>query len=265
MLFSGSMVSKQVRLFNFRMGNDLPAFFILGPSYIESKKGALEVAEQLTNASNKLGFKFVYSASFNEIEGSQGIGFLKSLQVLEEIREVYGCPIMMEVYTEEQCMVVSKRVDIVRIPPNLCKQTDLLVAAISNGKIVNVVKGEFLAPEDMERIVRNVNYGSNANIMITECGSCFGYNDSVVDMRSVDVLLETGYPIMVEPGSALRGDNTLRQTEVIARAAVAVGISGITFNVHNGNPVSANDIYIGDLYTIIGKLIDIDKSVKYYE
>jgi 2-dehydro-3-deoxyphosphooctonate aldolase (KDO 8-P synthase) len=238
-----------------RFGNVLPLVLIAGPCALESRAHGLEMAAALKEMTASLGIGLVYKSSFDKAnrtsgEAPRGIGMAKGLEILAEIRECFGLALITDVHEAGQCSVAAQTVDILQIPAFLCRQTDLLVAAAKTGKVVNVKKGQFLAPWDMAHVAAKIRHAGKPahkpNVMLTERGTSFGYNTLVSDMRALPVLAQTGAPVIFDathsvqqPGG--RGDTSGGQREfvpVLARAAVAVGVAGVFIETHD-NPDAA--------------------------
>jgi 2-dehydro-3-deoxyphosphooctonate aldolase (KDO 8-P synthase) len=230
---------------NVKFGNALPLAVMAGPCALESRAHALEVASALKEIAGRLGIGLVYKSSFdkaNRTSGTsgRGIGLDEALPVFAEIRSKLGLPVVTDVHEPEQCARVAQAVDILQIPAFLSRQTDLLVAAARTGKVVNVKKGQFLAPWDMTNVVAKVTDAGNANVLVTERGVSFGYNTLVSDMRALPILARTGAPVIFDathsvqqPGG--KGGTTGGEREfvpVLARAAVAVGVAGVFIETH---------------------------------
>lgn len=228
-----------------KFGNALPLAVIAGPCALESRAHALEVASALKEIAGRLGIGLVYKSSFdkaNRTSGTsgRGIGLDQALPVFEEIRSKLGLPVLTDVHEPEQCARVARAVDILQIPAFLSRQTDLLVAAAKTGKVVNVKKGQFLAPWDMANVVAKVTDAGNANVLVTERGVSFGYNTLVSDMRALPILARTGAPVIFDathsvqqPGGQGGSSGGERQfVPVLARAAVAVGVAGVFIETH---------------------------------
>ncbi|CAN0589223.1 unnamed protein product, partial [Laminaria digitata] len=186
-----------------KVGNDLPLTLIAGPCAMESRQHALDMAGALTEVTKALGIGLIYKTSFDKanrtsISSGRGVGLEDALPVFQEVRSTFGCPVLTDVHERDQCAALKSAVDVLQIPAFLCRQTDLLVAAAQTGLVVNVKKGQFLAPWDMKNVVAKVAESGNPNIMITERGTSFGYNTLVSDMRSLPVLRETGYPVVFD-------------------------------------------------------------------
>ncbi|GAA0591506.1 3-deoxy-8-phosphooctulonate synthase [Caenispirillum bisanense] len=228
------------------LGNDLPLALIAGPCQMESREHALEVASALKEMTAALGMGFIYKSSFDKanrtsLSGKRGLGLEKALPVFAEIRESLGLPVLTDIHTAEQCKPVAEAVDILQIPAFLCRQTDLLIAAAETGAVVNVKKGQFLAPWDMKNVVAKLDDSGNRNVIVTERGASFGYNTLVTDMRGLPQMAhDTGCPVVMDAthsvqqpggqGQSSGGDR--RFAPVLARAAVAVGIAGVFIETH---------------------------------
>ncbi len=230
-----------------RFGNALPLAIIAGPCQMESRDHAMMMAENLKAIATRLSLPLVFKASFDKAnrtsaKGARGIGLENALPVFREIKDRFGLPVTTDVHTEAQCAAVADVVDILQIPAFLCRQTDLLVAAAATGCVVNVKKGQFLAPWDMANVSEKVRSAGNPNVMVTERGASFGYNTLVSDMRSLPIMAEAcGAPVIFDathsvqqPGG--KGSSTGGQREfvpVLARAAVAVGVAGVFIETHD--------------------------------
>jgi len=229
-----------------QFGNSLPLALIAGPCQLESRDHAFEVAAALKDIAARLGIGLVYKTSFDKANrtsasGVRGIGLKQALPIFAEIREKFGLPVLTDVHEQDQCAPVAEAVDILQIPAFLSRQTDLLVAAAKTGKIVNIKKGQFLAPWDMKNAVGKVTGAGNANVMVTERGASFGYNTLVSDMRALPILARTtGAPVIFDathsvqqPGGQGASSGGEREfVPVLARAAVAVGVAGVFIETH---------------------------------
>jgi len=229
-----------------KFGNALPLAVIAGPCQLESRAHALEVASALKEIAARLGIGLVYKTSFDKANrtsasGARGIGLDKALPVFAEIRSSLGLPVLTDVHEPEQCARVAEAVDVLQIPAFLCRQTDLLLAAAATGRVVNVKKGQFLAPWDMANVVAKVTGAGNANVLVTERGVSFGYNTLVSDMRALPILARTtGAPVIFDathsvqqPGGKGASSGGEREfVPVLARAAVAVGVAGVFIETH---------------------------------
>ncbi|MBV9982156.1 3-deoxy-8-phosphooctulonate synthase [Bradyrhizobium sp.] len=227
-------------------GNNLPLAVIAGPCQLESRTHALEVATALKEISGRLGIGLVYKTSFDKANrtsasGQRGLGLNKSLPIFAEIRSSLGLPVLTDIHEAAQCAEVAEAVDILQIPAFLCRQTDLLLAAAATGKVVNVKKGQFLAPWDMANVVTKITGAGNPNVLVTERGASFGYNTLVSDMRALPILSRTtGAPVIFDathsvqqPGGKGTSSGGEREfVPVLARAAVAVGVAGVFIETH---------------------------------
>jgi 2-dehydro-3-deoxyphosphooctonate aldolase (KDO 8-P synthase) len=264
---------------NVRFGNSLPLALIAGPCQLESREHAFMVAGRLLEICNRLRIGLVYKSSFDKanrtsLTGRRGMGLEKSLQVFADIRSELGLPVLTDVHTEEQCGILSPVVDVLQIPAFLCRQTDLLVAAAATGRVVNVKKGQFLAPWDMKNVAAKITGSGNPNVMLTERGVSFGYNTLVSDMRSLPILAETGAPVIFDAthsvqqpggqGASSGGDR--RMVPVLARAAVAVGVAGLFVETHqdpdNAPSDGPNMVPLDQMETLLRKLMAIDEIAK---
>ena len=262
-----------------RFGNDLPLALIAGPCQMESRDHALEVALALKETSDKLGIGLVFKTSFDKanrtsVKGQRGMGLAAALPVFVEIRERTGLPVLTDVHDASQCAPVAEVVDVLQIPAFLCRQTDLLVAAAKTGRVVNVKKGQFLAPWDMVNVAAKVTESGNPNVMLTERGVSFGYNTQVTDMRALPIMAEIGAPVIFDathsvqqPGG--KGASSGGQREfvpVLARAAVAVGVAGVFIETHpdpdNAPSDGPNMVPLRDFHALIAELQEFDRLAK---
>ena len=252
--------------------------FIAGPCVIESVEGTMDLAEKLVKLAKDLKVPFVFKASFDKanrtsIDSYRGPGILEGLDILKEVRDRFNVPVLTDIHEPWQAEFAADVVDILQIPAFLCRQTDLVVAAAETGKVVNVKKAQFLAPEDMRNVIAKMEAVGNSNIILTERGASFGYNNLVADMRSLLIMREFGYPVVFDathsvqrPGGAgtcSGGDG--RWAPALARAAVATGVDGIFMETHV-NPAEAlsdkaNAIAFKDLKRVWQKLIAIHAIV----
>src|ERR1700751_948349 len=228
-----------------KFGNDLPLSIIAGPCQLESRAHALEVASALKEIASRLKIGLVYKTSFDKANrtsasAERGLGLAQSLPIFAEIRSSLGLPVLTDVQEAAQCPDVAQAVDLLQIPAFLCRQTDLLLAAAATGKVVNVKKGQFLAPWDMANVVSKITGGGNPNVLVTERGVSFGYNTLVPDMRALPVLAQTGAPVIFDATHSVQqpggqGTSSGGQREfvpVLARAATAVGVAGVFTETH---------------------------------
>ncbi|MEW6257407.1 MAG: 3-deoxy-8-phosphooctulonate synthase [Pseudomonadota bacterium] len=234
-----------VTLGSVRFANTLPVAVIAGPCQLESRAHALEVASALKEIAQKQGFGLVYKTSFDKANrtsasAQRGLGLEKSLPIFAEIRESLGLPVLTDVHDAAQCAQVAEAVDILQIPAFLCRQTDLLLAAAATGRVVNVKKGQFLAPWDMENVVAKITGAGNPNVLLTDRGTSFGYNTLVTDFRGLPIMARTGAPVIFDATHSVQqpggqGTSSGGQREfvpVLSRAAVAVGVAGLFIETH---------------------------------
>ncbi|NLR95984.1 3-deoxy-8-phosphooctulonate synthase [Rhizobium sp. P38BS-XIX] len=252
---------------------------IAGPCQMESRDHAFMVAGVLKELCAKLGIGLVYKSSFDKanrtsLSGKRGIGLEKALEVFADLKKEYGFPVLTDIHTEEQCAIVSQTVDILQIPAFLSRQTDLLVAAAKTGRVVNVKKGQFLAPWDMKNVLAKLNESGNPNILLCERGASFGYNTLVSDMRSLPIMAAMGAPVIFDAthsvqqpggqGGSTGGDR--RFVETLARAAVAVGVAGVFVETHedpdNAPSDGPNMVYLKDMPRLLEKLLAFDAIAK---
>lgn len=227
------------------MGNEKPLTIIAGPCQLESREHGLEVSMALKEIADRTGAGLVYKTSFDKanrtsLSGKRGLGLSASLEVFNEIRETSGLPLLTDIHTAEQCDIVAEAADILQIPAFLCRQTDLLIAAAETGKVINVKKGQFLAPWDMPNVIGKLTGAGNPNVIATERGASFGYNTLVVDMRSFPIMKQTGAPVVMDATHAVQqpggqGGSSGGQRQFaphLARAAVSLGIAGVFMETH---------------------------------
>jgi 2-dehydro-3-deoxyphosphooctonate aldolase (KDO 8-P synthase) len=239
------LTARHVTIANIRLGNDLPLVFIVGPNALESRTHALEMSAALAEIAGKLRIGLIYKTSFDKanrssLHGERGIGLAAGLPILAEVRENTGLPVLTDIHAPEQCAPVAEVADVLQIPAFLCRQTDLLLAAAITGKPVNVKKGQFLAPWDMQHAAAKIASTGNDRILLCERGTSFGYNTLVVDMRALPIMARTGYPVVFDATHAVAqpgglGDRSGGERQfapILARAAVAVGIAAIFIETH---------------------------------
>ena len=263
-----------------RFGNDLPLALIAGPCALESKAHALEMAAALKEIAGRVGMGFVYKTSFDKAnrtsaQSARGLGLDQALPIFSEIRDRLKVPVLTDVHEAEQCAQVAPAVDVLQIPAFLCRQTDLLVAAAKTGKVVNVKKGQFLAPWDMPNVVAKITGAANRNVLVTERGVSFGYNTLVSDMRAIPILKrETLAPVIFDathsvqqPGG--RGDTSGGEREfvsVLARAAVAVGVAGVFIETHQDPDKAPSDgpnmLPLKEMEPLLRVLVEFDRLAK---
>jgi 2-dehydro-3-deoxyphosphooctonate aldolase (KDO 8-P synthase) len=264
---------------NVRFGNVLPLSLIAGPCQMESRTHALEVAQALKEIAGRLKIGLVYKSSFDKAnrtsaKAARGMGIEAALPVFAEIKSKLGLPTLTDVHEIEQCARAAEACDVLQIPAFLCRQTDLLVAAAKTGRVVNVKKGQFLAPWDMKNVVEKVTGAGNANVLVTERGVSFGYNTLVSDMRAIPVLRETGAPVIFDAthsvqqpgGQGTSSGGERKYVGVLARAAVAVGVAGVFIETHPDPDKAPSDgpnmIALKDLEALLKDLIAFDQLAK---
>ena len=273
------MQNKVIKCNKLNISNSNPFTLIAGPCQLENEKHALDVADKLKEITQKLKIGLIYKTSFDKanrtsLKGKRGAGIDKSLPVFDKIRKNLGIPILTDVHTIDQCEIVSRHVDVLQIPAFLCRQTDLLIAAAKTGKIINVKKGQFLAPWDMTHVIKKIEDSGNKNILVTERGASFGYNTLVSDMRSIPIMAKSGYPVVFDATHSVQqpggmGDKSGGQREFVeylARAAVAVGVAAVFIETHpdpdNAPSDGPNMVPLSKLPSLLKQLIQIDKLVK---
>jgi 2-dehydro-3-deoxyphosphooctonate aldolase (KDO 8-P synthase) len=270
---------RHVHIGNVAIGNDRPLALIAGPCQLESRQHAMEMSHALVEIAGKLGMGLIYKTSFDKANrtsanATRGLGLEKSLPIMAEIREKWGCPVLTDVHDASQCAPTAEAVDVLQIPAFLCRQTDLLVAAAKTGRAINVKKGQFLAPWDMKNVAAKISGAGNDSILLTERGASFGYNTLVTDMRGLPIMAETGYPVVMDAthsvqqpggqGTSSGGDR--RFAPVIARAAAAVGIAAVFMETHQDPDCAPSDgpnmIRLKDMPAILQTLQEIDRIAK---
>ena len=264
---------------NVRFGNHLPLSIMAGPCQMESRAHALEMAAALKEISDNLNIGIVYKSSFDKanrtsLGSARGIGLEKALPIFAEIKETYGLPVVTDVHENAQCAIAAEVVDILQIPAFLCRQTDLLVAAAKTNAVINVKKGQFLAPWDMRNVVTKVTESGNANVMLTDRGTSFGYNTLVTDFRGLPIMAQTGAPVIFDATHSVQqpggqGATSGGQREfvpVLARAAVAVGVAGLFIETHqdpdNAPSDGPNMVPISELEGLLRQLMAFDAVAK---
>ena len=252
---------------------------IAGPCQLETEQHAMDMSGEIKEITSKLGINFIYKTSFDKanrtsLKGKRGIGLEQSIPIFDKIKKENNVPILTDIHNPEQCSIVANHVDILQIPAFLCRQTDLLIAAAKTKKIINVKKGQFLAPWDMVNVTKKISDSGNNNILVTERGASFGYNTLVSDMRSLPIMAKNGYPVIFDathsvqqPGG--KGESSGGQREFVehlSRAAVAVGVAGVFMETHqdpdNAPSDGPNMIQLSNLENLLKQLIEIDKVIK---
>ena len=263
-----------------RFGNALPLALIAGPCALESRDHAFEMASALKEIAGKIGIGLVYKTSFDKAnrtsaKSARGIGLEGALPIFADIRQKLGVPILTDVHDAQQCARVAQVVDVLQIPAFLCRQTDLLVAAAATGRVINVKKGQFLAPWDMANVVAKITGAGNLNVLVTERGASFGYNTLVSDMRALPILARTtGAPVVFDATHSVQqpgGQGTSSGGErefvpVLACAAVAVGVAGVFIETHDNPDQAPSDgptmLPLKQMDGLLGRLIEFDRLAK---
>jgi 2-dehydro-3-deoxyphosphooctonate aldolase (KDO 8-P synthase) len=272
-------MNKIINLKDFKVSNNLPFFLISGPCQLETRDHAMFMAENIKKICNKLKINLVFKTSFDKanrtsLTSKRGLGLDKSIKIFEEIKKNLDLPILTDVHTSEQCEILKNVIDIIQIPAFLCRQTDLLISAAKTNLIINIKKGQFLAPWDMKNVIKKISDSNNENILVTERGVSFGYNTLVSDMRSISILKKEKYPVIFDathsvqqPGG--RGGESGGEREFIydlSKAAISIGIAGLFVEVHD-NPDQApsdgpNMLKLSDLENFLINLKKIDDLIK---
>lgn len=270
---------KTVEIGSLSVSNAAPLLVIAGPCQLESMDHARMIAGRMAQVCADAGAQFVFKGSYDKanrtsLSGKRGLGMDEGLRILSTIREEFGCPVLTDIHTPEQCAPVAEAVDILQIPAFLCRQTDLLLAAGETGAAINIKKGQFLAPWDMQNVAEKVASTGNERLMLTERGVSFGYNALVADMRSLPEMAKTGYPVIMDATHAVAqpgglGGSSGGQREfapVLARAAVALGIGGVFLETHedpdNAPSDGPNMIRLDDMAEVINTLMALDAVAK---
>lgn len=271
--------NKTVNAGNVTFDNAGPVAFILGPCQMESRDHALEMAAAIAEICRKTSVSAVFKASYDKanrtsLSGARGIGMAKAMDVFAEVKETYGMPVLTDVHEIAHCAPVAEVCDILQIPAFLCRQTDLLIAAAQTGRVVNVKKGQFLAPWDMVNVLAKITGSGNPNVMLTERGASFGYNTLVSDFRALPIMAATGAPVIFDATHSVQqpggqGGSTGGQREfvsVLARAAVAVGVAGVFIETHDDPDHAPSDgpnmVPLAELAELLVSLKAIDTLIK---
>lgn len=268
-----------VRVADFEIGAGNPLALLAGPCVLESLERCLYIGRTIRDITRRMGIPYVFKASFDKanrssFNGFRGPGLVKGLEMLQTIKDELGVPIITDIHTEAQAAPAAKVADILQIPAFLCRQTDLLYTAAQTGRVINVKKGQFLAPKDMRNVVDKLLEGGNSNILLTERGASFGYNNLVVDMRSFPIMRSFGYPVVFDathsvqlPGGAGTSSGGNREyVEYLARAAVGAGVDALFMEVHD-NPEEAlcdgpNSVYLDKLEDLLKDALAIYNIVR---
>lgn len=270
---------RTIQIKNLKIANNLPFALIAGPCQTENRDHSMMMAENIKKITDKLNIGFIYKSSFDKANRSsanaeRGLGLEKTLKIFEEIKKEFGCPVLTDVHNEQNCREVGDAVDILQIPAFLCRQTDLLKAAAETRKIVNIKKGQFLAPWDAANIVKKMDVFGNQNVMLTERGVSFGYNTLVSDMRSLPIMAKTGCPVVFDathsvqqPGGLGGASGGQREfVETLASAAVAVGVAAVFAETHQDPDNAPSDgpcmVRLDNLEKLLTKLKKLDDIAK---
>jgi 2-dehydro-3-deoxyphosphooctonate aldolase (KDO 8-P synthase) len=270
---------KDVTIGRLTVSNDRPLTVIAGPCQLENTAHALMIAETMAAACAAAGAQFIFKASYDKanrtsLSGRRGIGIDEGLKVLETVRETIGCPVLTDIHDPEQARIAGAVADVIQIPAFLCRQTDLLVAAGETGAVVNIKKGQFLAPWDMPNVVDKVTSTGNQRILLTERGTSFGYNTLVADMRALPTMAKTGFPVIMDathsvqqPGGLGGASGGQREfAPVMARAAVSLGIAGVFIETHESPDTAPSDgpnmIPLDRMAALVRTLMAFDRLAK---
>ena len=273
------MKNLTVKCGSFEISNSSKFCLIAGPCQLETEQHAMDMSHKIKAITSKLGVNFIYKTSFDKanrtsLTGKRGIGLEQSLPIFDKIKKELNISILTDVHNIEQCSIVADHVDILQIPAFLCRQTDLLIAAAKTKKIINVKKGQFLAPWDMVNVTKKISDSGNNNILVTERGASFGYNTLISDMRSLPIMAKNGYPVIFDATHSVQqpggqGDKSGGQREFVehlSRAAVAVGVAGVFMETHqdpdNAPSDGPNMIPLSNLENLLKQLIKIDNIIK---
>ena len=272
---------RTIQFKNFEISNNLPFVLIAGPCQTESRDHSMMMAENIKNICDKLKINFIYKSSFDKanrssVASKRGMGLENTLPIFAEIKKNFDCPILTDIHNEEQCNLLANcdEVDVLQIPAFLCRQTDLLACAAKTNKIINVKKGQFLAPWDAQNIVQKIDHNGNNKIMLTERGVSFGYNTLISDMRSLPIMAKTGCPVIFDathsvqqPGGLGGASGGQREfVETLACAATAVGVAGLFMETHQDPDNAPSDgpcmLRLDSLERILVKLKKLDEIAK---
>lgn len=268
-----------VTVCNVKFSNSAPLSIIAGPCQMESREHAFDMAGKIKEITEKLGIGFVYKSSFDKanrtsLNSKRGIGLEKAMDVFDDLKREFHIPVLTDIHTEEQCAIVAPHVDVLQIPAFLCRQTDLLVAAAKTGRVINVKKGQFLAPWDMKNVLAKITESGNPNVMACERGVSFGYNTLISDMRALPIMAQFGSPVIFDathsvqqPGGQGTSSGGQREfVETLARAAVAVGVAGVFLETHQDPDHAPSDgpnmVKLENLPHLLETLMAFDRLAK---
>tara|TARA_A100001391_G_scaffold100895_1_gene67066 strand:- start:1448 stop:2281 length:834 start_codon:yes stop_codon:yes gene_type:complete len=270
---------KQVEIGKIVVGNDRPLTLIAGPCQLQTRDHAHMIAGRMAEICDRAGAQYVFKASFDKanrtsLKGKRGTGIAEGLEILQSVKDSFGCPVLTDIHTEAQCAEVAQVADILQIPAFLCRQTDLLLAAGQTGAVINVKKGQFLAPWDMPNVVAKIESTGNTRILLTERGTSFGYNTLVADMRALPQMMQTGYPVVMDATHSVQqpggqGGSSGGQREfapVMARAAVSLGIGAVFIETHEDPDTAPSDgpnmIPLDRMEALVQGLMQFDRLAK---
>jgi len=273
------MTNIKVNCGNIEISNNNKICIIAGPCQLETEQHAMDMAGKIKEITSKFNMGLIYKTSFDKanrtsLKGKRGAGLEQSLPIFDRIKKDFNIPILTDIHNAEQCKIVAKHADVLQIPAFLCRQTDLLIAAAETGKIINVKKGQFLAPWDMVNVTKKIADSGNTNILVTERGASFGYNTLVSDMRSLPIMAKNGYPVIFDATHSVQQPGGLGETsggqrefvEYLARAAVAVGVAGVFIETHqdpdNAPSDGPNMVPLNKLEKLLSQLFEIDNLIK---
>ena len=271
--------AKTVQIGDLKIANDAPFVLIAGPCALESREHAFEVSSALVEITTELGIGLIYKTSFDKanrtsFESPRGMGLEKSLPILADVREKFGCPVLTDIHLPEHCAAAAEVVDVLQIPAFLSRQTDLIIAAAQTGQALNIKKGQFLAPWDMANVVRKASSVGNERVMLCERGVSFGYNTLISDMRSLPIMAKTGCPVVYDATHSVQQPGGLGSVSggqrefvpVLARAAMAVGVAAVFMETHERPDLAPSDgpnmIPLKDLSNILKTLVEVDRIAK---
>ncbi len=267
-----------IHINNIKISNELPFILIAGPCVIENEFVTLNTAEKIKEITEKLKIPYIFKSSYKKanrtsIKSFTGIEFKDALKILEEVKKEFSLPILTDVHTENEIQFVADIVDFIQIPAFLCRQTDLLLAAGKTGKAINVKKGQFLAPDDMKYVIEKIESTGNKKILLTERGTTFGYHNLVVDMRSLEIMKEYEYPVIMDATHAVQIPNIggvsggeRKFIPALAKAAISTGIAGLFLEVHpdpdKAFSDAASQLPLNKLYELLSTVKRIDELIK---
>ncbi len=269
-------MNRKVKIGDFlSFANNLEIKFILGPCQIESKSHAFEICSEIDKLSKRLDFKFIFKSSYDKAnrtshKSKRGVGIKKGLKILAEVKEKFKCPVISDIHDVSQCSIAKNYLDIIQIPAFLCRQTDLLIEAGKTNLPVNIKKGQFLSPWDMNNVAKKLISTGNNKILLTERGTVFGYNNLVSDMRSLPIMKKSGFPVVFDAthsvqlpgGKGKSSDGKYEFVSVLAKAATTTGISGLFIETHNNPKKAPSD---GSTMVPLKNLGNLIHSIKLYD